>query len=48
MTGREQLRIISCALPKMIDKLASSNARHYNAVSESELSSVRVHPAKLD
>ena len=33
MSGREQLRIISYALPILIDKLDSSEKRHYNAFS---------------
>ena len=36
MTGREQLRVVSCALPIMIDKLSKSRARHYNASSRND------------
>ena len=48
MSGREQLRIISCALPILIDKLGSSKKRHYNASSTNELSRVTVREAKLN
>ena len=48
MSGREQLRIISCALPIVIDRIGKSTRRHFDASSVNELSRVTVKEAKLD
>jgi hypothetical protein len=48
MSGREQLRIISSALPIVIDRLGKPTRRHFDASSVNELSRVTVKEAKLD